>query len=113
MYFIGNNKLFCNGRLIFGAKPSSSLLTMLVINIPALLFSIFTAKVRRFTSLIQCNQFYLNEESISWKVAIFILWYFQLATNVFLFKVSTTDPGIIPARQWEHGTLPIKYVKNN
>ena len=45
MYFIGNNKLYCQGWFVFGPKPYASLVTLLIINIPCVVFSIFTSEV--------------------------------------------------------------------
>lgn len=47
MYYVGNNKLLCNGLLVFGPKPFASLITLCLINIPAVFFSIFTSEVSK------------------------------------------------------------------
>ena len=42
-----------------------------------------------------------------------LLFAFQLTTNYFLLRTSTTDPGIIPGRVWsiKGAKLPQKYSK--
>jgi hypothetical protein len=45
MQYIGNNRFACSGKLIFGPKPHAVFLTLALINIPSIVFSILTAEV--------------------------------------------------------------------
>ena len=44
MYFIGNNTVLA--RMVMGPKPYAFLITLSLINIPVVLFAVFTFEVR-------------------------------------------------------------------
>ena len=60
------------------------------------------------------GQFYWTREHPWWKVAYVVLWYLQIMANYFLFRAASTDPGIIPGRDWsiKNGPLPEKYKRD-
>ena len=51
MYFIGYNKVSCQGKYVFGANPIVIILTFLLINIPCIVFEVMTVKV----SILACD----------------------------------------------------------
>jgi hypothetical protein len=83
-------------------KPHASFVTALLVNIPCILFTIFV------------HRFYWDRE-IEWKIALVILWYLEVGSTFFLFRAASTDPGIIPGREWKLAggkTIPKKYYES-
>jgi hypothetical protein len=77
------------------------IVTFLLINVIATVFSVFTA------------DFYWTR-TLGWKIALCCKWYLQIASSILLVKASSTDPGIVPGRTWaiaERRGLPQKYVE--
>ena len=44
MYYYGENKVWCRGKLIFGPNPKAVLFTFILINTPVLTFTGFVFK---------------------------------------------------------------------
>ena len=87
MYYYGENKVWCRGKLILGPNPKAVLFTFILINTPVLTFTGFVFK------------FYW-ERSLEWQIALCVLWYLLAATNFFMVHAASREPGIVPHRYW-------------
>ncbi|KAG0493041.1 hypothetical protein HPP92_006439 [Vanilla planifolia] len=81
----GRNKFFLGGRLIFGPDVKSMFLTILLIIIPVLLFTVFVSQ-----NLVNEFQHYLGEVIVGIPIG------FAFYDILLLLFTSGTDPGIIP-----------------
>ena len=85
--FGGKNRIrICgrNTRCFMGNRPIALIKTFCMINIPATFFNAAIAPASLWPD---------NNRYIILGLGVIL----QLLTNIFLFKVSSTDPGIIPA----------------
>lgn len=91
MYFCGENQVCCKGLTVFGPKPWAVVSTLLLINVPGIVFGIWTA------------EFYWKRNHY-WKAAVCVFGFVQLVATYFLLRAAGTDPGIIPGRSWKVAT---------
>ena len=111
MYFIGNNKFPCKQlcccmgskaskrsadlQVLMTCGPESGkvALTFMLMNVPLIMFLVLTF-----------NFFYKDAYNFShndiWRILIFCHAGLIVLTNIFFFVAASTDPGIIPARNW-------------
>ncbi|CAM9733755.1 unnamed protein product [Heterosigma akashiwo] len=87
----GNNKFFCQGKLMFGADFPFFLVCNCVITCPVVLFLYYVAPTLE-----------------SWSSAAFVaVLSLYLATLGFLWTAALTDPGVLPAQpMWAQAELP-------
>ena len=111
MYFIGNNKFPCRHiccclsskvskrvadlRVLMTCGPQSGkvTLTFLLTNVPLIAFIILTFNFFY-------NEAYEYSHNIIWRILILCHVALVMLTNIFFFAAASTDPGIIPARNW-------------
>ena len=75
-------------------------ISLCVINIPVILFSVFAF------------EFYWDR-SLEWEISLVSLWVLLGLTDFFMVHAASREPGIIPSRSWSSvsGYLPEKYIK--
>lgn len=111
MYFIGNNKFPCKHicccisnkasksmadmrvKMTCGPQSGRVALTFVLMNVPLVAFT-------TLTSGFFYNDVYNLTGNVFWRILIYSQIFLIVLTNFLFVVVSSTDPGIIPARNW-------------
>jgi len=90
--WIGNNRVFCSGRVITASEPGKLIRTAVLVGIPSILFGVFVAT--KFWS--KYGEYYV----------MLVGELNAVLSLVVLMKTAFTDPGIIPRRHCKHRMPP-------
>ena len=77
---IGNNKIFCNGKLIAGEKYFHMLYSFIILSIPEILFIVVMIKIKEYTSSI---------------IILIITLIMYIISIILLLLGGFTEPGIV------------------